>query len=384
MRGPIRNGGWLVAGLALALMLGACAEQPGQQAAGGPEGHGGHDGHAGHAAHDGHAGHSTERDAEGRRLYGMAHQMPPELYDELRQKVALYRNYTNAEIDLSMEMMGAEYQWYISPPEVKGEQGVIVLLHGFREHGDRVFRQQVQPMANIFPTSLAIGMSMMMSEHVQLSIDDLEAVGVRRIVVLPVVSSSDNEMYRQWRYIFGYQEEAEYATVPRVQAKSAEIVFATPPEDDPLVSEILLDHALEISENPSREVVFILSHGPTSNSDNEIVVAMLNRMARIVQSDGGFAGAIGLTLQDDAPPEVRAANVEKLRAEVERVQAEGKDVLVVTNLIGSRTIQAKLRSDLAGFEYKFNPKGIVQHDNFTKWMNETLRAALAGKPGSAT
>ena len=59
-------------------------------------------------------------------------------------------------------------------------------------------------------------------------------------------------------------------------------------------------------------------------------------------------------------------------------------MLVVTNLIGSRTIQAKLRSDLAGFEYKFNPKGIVQHDNFTKWMNETLRAALAGKPGRAT
>lgn len=365
----------------MTLALGACAEQPGGQA---DARHDGHEDHAARQDHSAHAGHGTERDAEGRRLYGMAHQMPPELYEELRQKVALYRNYSNAEIDLSMEMMGAEYQWYISPPELRGDQGVIVLLHGFREHGDRVFRQQVQPMANIFPTSLAIGMSMMMSDHVQLSIDDLEEQGVRKIVVLPVVSSSDNEMYRQWRYIFGHQEEAEYATVPRVKARSAEIVFATPPEDDPLVAEILLDHALEISENPSREVVFIVSHGPTSSRDNEIVVAMLNRMGRMVQADGGFAGAIGLTLQDDAPPEVRAANVEKLRKEVARVQAEGRDVLVVTNLIGSRTIQAKLRSDLAGFEYRFNPKGIVQHDNFTRWMNETLRAALSASPGSTT
>ena len=309
---------WRIMGLAaaMALALGGCAEQPGSQAGTDHDGHSGHEEHAAQADHSAHAGHSSERDAEGRRLYGMAHQMSPELYEELRQKVALYRNYTDAEIDLSMEMMGAEYQWYISPPEVKGEQGVIVLLHGFREHGDRVFRQQVQPMANIFPTSLAIGMSMMMSEHVQLSIDDLEAQGVKKIVVLPVVSSSDNEMYRQWRYIFGYQEEAEYATVPRVEAKSAEMIFASPPEDDPLVAEILLDHALEISEDPAREVVFIVSHGPTSSSDNEIVVAMLNRMGRIVQADGGFAGAIGLTLQDDAPPEVRAANVALLRAEV--------------------------------------------------------------------
>jgi hypothetical protein len=378
--------GWHSACLAasLVLLLGGCAEKPGELAATGGDGHEDHAAHAGHGDHSAHAGHGTERDAEGRRLYGMAHQMPPELYDELRQKVALYRNYTNAEIDLSMEMMGAEYQWYISPPELQGEQGVIVLLHGFREHGDRVFRQQVQPMANIFPTSLAIGMSMMMSDHVQLSIDDLEDLGVKKIVVLPVVSSSDNEMYRQWRYIFGYQDEAEYATVPRVQAKSAEIIFAIPPEDDPLVAEILLDHALEISEDSSREAVFIVSHGPTSSSDNQIVLQMLDRLGRMVREDGGFAEVTGMTLQDDAPPEVRAGNVELLRAEVARVQAAGRDVLVVTNLIGSRTIQAKLRSDLAGFEYRFNPKGIVQHDNFTKWMNETLREALSSKPGATT
>jgi len=335
------------------------------------------DGHAGHHGHHGHAAHDTARDAEGRRLFGQPHQMPPEMYDELREKVALYRDYSNAEIDLSMEMMGPEYQWYISPEELRGEDGVIIIMHGFREHGDRAFRQRMQPIADRLPTALAIGMSMMMSEHVQLAIDDLQAAGARRIVVLPVVSSADNAMYRQWRYIFGLHDVAEYGTVPVVRTDPGEVIFVEPPEDHPLVAEILLDHAREISEDPGNEVVIIASHGPTSAADNELALAMLGRLAAAVHEQGGFADVIGLTLQDDAPPAVRARNVEKLRAAVQAADAAGHDVLVITNLIGTRTIQGKLRSDLAGLEYRFNPAGIVQHDNFIRWMDETLTTVLA-------
>lgn len=364
----------LPAGVVLALLLWGCAERPGEQAAATDE----HAGHGDHSSHAGHAGHSTERDAEGRRLYGQPHKMSPALYDELREKVRLYANYTDAEIDLSMEMMGPEYQWYISPPELQGETGVMVLLHGFREAGDRVFREQVQPMANIFPTSLAVGMSMMMSDHIQLAIDDLEAVGAKKIVVVPIVSSADNEMYRQWQYIFGNQDEPEYATVPRVQPRTAELVHVSPPEDDPLIAEILLDHAREISENPRREAVFIVSHGPSGAEDNEKALAMLGRLARIVKEDGRFADVQGFSLQDDAPDEIRQANVLKLRAAIEAANAAGRDVLIVTNLVGARTIQAKLRSDLKGLDYRFNAKGIVQHDNFVKWMGEALRDAMSG------
>ena len=52
--------------------------------------------------------------------------------------------------------------------------------------------------------------------------------------------------------------------------------------------------------------------------------------------------------------------------------------VVVTNLIGTRTIQSKLRKDLQGLEYKFNKKGLVAHSNFMKWMGETIREQLRG------
>jgi sirohydrochlorin ferrochelatase len=334
-----------------------------------------------------HSGHdmsqmSSERDAEGRSLYGMKHKMDPAMTKELRDKIALYKNYSDAEITMSMDMMGPEYAWYISPPELKGSQGILILMHGFREQGDKIFRDQVQSIGNIFPTSMGVGMAMMMSEHIQVGLDDLKAAGARDIVVVPVTSSGTNELYRQWLYIFGKQDKPEFASVPRVKT-DATLHFVAPPGDNPLVAEILLDHAKQISQDPGKELVIIAGHGPSSAEDNAEELRVLSGLARIVKQDGGFADVRGMTLQDDAPPEIREANVAKMREVVEAAAKKGQRVLVVTNLIGARTIQAKLRSDLKGLNYEFNPKGLVNHPNFMKWMGEAIRAEFEKSAAAA-
>jgi hypothetical protein len=293
-----------------------------------------------------------QRDDKGRRLYGMKHNVTPAMANELRANIPLFADYSDAEIDLSMEMMGSNYEWYLSNAAVSGEQGLLLLMHGFRERGDAAFKEEMQPMATIFPTAMAAGMSMMMSDHIRWGVKDLEAAGVKTIVVVPIVSTKYNTMMRQWQYIFGQYDEASYATVPQVQT-SAQILIANPPGDNPLVAEILLDHAMDISEDPANEVVIIAAHGPSFEEDNQAI-----------------------TLQDDAPKSIRDRNVAKLRAMVEGAQADGKQVLVVTNLIGTRTIQAKLREDLKGLDFKFNKNGIAGHSNFMKWMGEAVREQL--------
>ena len=326
-----------------------------------------------------HSGHDMmamgeQRDEMGRRLYGMKHNVTPEIANELRKNVPLFAEYSDAEINLSMEMMGSNYEWYISGPEMRGDQGLLLLMHGFKA-SDKQFKDQMDSMARIFPTAIAPGMSMMMSDHIQWGIKDLEAAGAKTIVVVPVVSTRYNTMMRQWEYIFGEQDEPTYATVPRVES-NAQILIAEPPGDDPLIAEIMLDFALQISQDPANEVVIIAAHGPTFEFDNEKVLEELNNLAQIVDEDGDFAAVKAITLQDDAPPEIRDRNVAKLRAMVEGANADGKQVLVVTNLIGTRTIQSKLRADLEGLDYKFNKNGIVKHTNFMKWMGETVRYEL--------
>jgi sirohydrochlorin ferrochelatase len=335
-------------------------------------------GHTGDSAmaedHSGHdmSQHSTEPDELGRRLFGMKHQMTPEISEELRQKIPLFEKYSDAEIGMSMLMMGSNYEWYLSDDSVKGDQGVLLLLHGFRD-GDPLFKKEVEGFSSLFPTAMAPGMSMMMSTHIQLAIDDLEAAGAENIVVVPIVSTSHNTMMRQWEYIFGLQDEAPYGSVDRVNT-NAKILFAQPPGDDPIVAEILVDHATEVSTDPSNEIIIIAAHGPSFENDNKLVLAELENLAKIMREDSDFAGVQALTLQDDAPPEIRDANVAKLRKMVEDATAAGSQVIVVTNLIGTRTIQSKLRKDLKGLDYKFSKKGIAEHPNFIKeWMGVAIR-----------
>ncbi len=345
-----------------------------------------HAGHAGHAAmdHSGHdmSGHSTERDELGRRLYGMKHQLTPQINDELRARVVGWENISDEEIALSMRMMGSNYEWYISTDDVNGKSGVLVLLHGFGDRGDKVFKDELQKYAEVFPMALSFGMSMMMSQHIQLGLDDLVAAGAERIVVIPIVSTEYNSMLRQWHYIFGLEDEPSYATVPRVETE-AEIIFASPPNDDPLVAEILLEFAEEISEEPAKEIVIVAAHGPSAAEDNVKQLAVMENLARIIEEDGGFAAVRAATLQDDAPPEVRDANVAKLRGMVEGAVADQKSVIIVTSLMGSRTIQKKLRRDLQGLDYRFNAKGLIQHDLFVEWIGETVSNGLARAPRAA-
>jgi len=316
-------------------------------------------------------------DELGRRLHGHKHVIEGAIGDELRESVIVWKDKSNAQMTMSMQQMGSNYEWYISPSSVKEKIGVLILAHGFRDKGDAVFRETIQPVADVFPTAIAFGMSMAMSQHIQFALDDLAAAGAEEIVVIPATSASENDMMRQWQYIFGLRDVGDYAQVPQVKTNT-KIYFRSAPDDDPLIAEIMMDFADEVSVDPSNELVIIASHGPTRANDNEHDLKMLANLAKMVQEDGGYSEVIGVTLQDDAPADIRAANVGKIRKKIEDTTAAGKDVIVVTNLLSTRGIQAKLRKDLKGLDFKFSRKSLTQHDNFMVWVRTNIDDALKG------
>ncbi len=303
------------------------------------------------------------------------HQMDQSMYDALRAKVPLYEEYTNEEIDFSMVMMGPNYEAYVSESEVNADVGVLVLAHGFGEVGDRVFKESLGSMAGVFPTSIGFGMSMMQSDHIQAGINHLTDAGAKEIVVVPALSSPFNTQMRQWEYMFSIHDNAGYLETPRIQTE-AEVIYSDTLSDDPLVAEMILDHATELSTDPANEMVVIVSHGPTAKDDNDATLAMLGRLAEVVRQDGNFSEVKSISLQNDAPRPIRAANVETFRSWVKDANDQGTQVLVVTNLLATRTIQNQIRDDLAGLEFEFNPKGMSQHSNFVKWIQETVRKSL--------
>ena len=306
-------------------------------------------------------------DHDGMDHDGMDHDISQEEYDTLRERILTYRSWSNKEIMDNMMAMPPTYDRYISDKELKGDLGIIVLTHGAFEPGDTYFANSLMGLAQQHPVSVGYGMAMMNGNHIQSAIDNLEAAGAQKIVCVPAALSANGTVYEQWAFYFGEREDAVYLDAPRMTS-NVPMTLAEPMRDHPMASQMLLDHALEISKNPENEFVLILGHGPSEPEDNVAELKVIAKHAERVKANGGFADVKAYNFQDDAPPEVRGANVNTMRGWIEEANAAGLDVIMVGYLLATRGIQHKIPEDFAGLEFTFNEKGLSSHPGFAKWV----------------
>jgi len=179
----------------------------------------------------------------------------------------------------------------------------------------------------------------------------------------------------QWRYIVGEQDEAPWMSVPRVSS-TARIILGPTPTTDPLISRILLEHALELSRDPRSEVVAMVAHGPDNSAANAKELVVLEQHAEIIRAGSGFAEVRAFTLQDDAPSATRQANISRLRGWVEVAGETGHKVIVLTTLPVKGSVHKKINRDLDGLNYKLVDKGVIEHPLFSDWIESVLATNL--------
>ncbi len=314
-----------------------------------------------HSMHQGHTG----------------HQMTPEQIAFLRKKVPLYAGFTDEQVNENMSRMAPDTQAYLSSDSLRDSIGVLGLGHGYAGDGNEQFKAGYAGVATVHPTAVGLGMSMMDSGHIQAAVSRLEAAGATTIVVLPSETSETSSLVRQWRYILGQDDVSGYLEVPRVKT-SAKIIMMRSPTRSPIIGELLADNLKGVSRNPAREAVMIIMHGPESAEENADELRNLEKLAAIVKTVTGIQDVSYGSLQDDAPPQVRAANVQGMRDWIERASASGKTVFVEPVLLtaGGRVTQ-KIRKDLDGLNYTLVDKGMIGHPLFSRWVSETVAAATA-------
>jgi sirohydrochlorin cobaltochelatase len=307
---------------------------------------------------------------------GHAHMMAPDDIQVLRERVPSYHDLSDDQINQGMAYMPPDWTWYASADAVKDKVGVLVVAHGSGTSGDKVLQDGIAAVAATHPTAIGFGMAMMGSGHIQRAVDDLVAAGAETVVVVPAVVTEQSSVFRQWAYMFGRRDDAAYLNVPRIKT-TANVAFAPAMDEHPVITELLFDHTKEISKDPAKETVILLGHGPTFDHENAIELAHIATHAMRIRVMGKFADHKGLTLQDDAPAPIRAANVAKLRGWVEEANAAGRTPLIVGYLISTRGIQEKIEKDLAGLSYQFQSKGMSAHPNFTKWVRQSVTEQIA-------
>ena len=149
----------------------------------------------------------------------------------------------------------------------------------------------------------------------------------------------------------------------------AELMLAPAMDDHPLVSEILLNYARSLSQQPGMESLVLVAHGPNEDAENEKWLEHLRAHADRIQEQLGFRRVEVVTLRDDAPQAVRDAATEELRAVV-RQAGENSKVLILPVLISVGDIQRKIRERLDGLPYVMSEKGLLEHSLAAEWIRQ--------------
>jgi sirohydrochlorin ferrochelatase len=271
--------------------------------------------------------------------------------------------------------------------DAEPHRGILLLAHGAHGHdghahagqaaanpwNDNV-EQVARDLDRHLPTEVAFGMAD--PETIQQAANRLERRGVEDIAVVPLFVSSYSPIIGNSRYILGLQPELAKTTrlkhLDRITSH-ARFHFADAMDAHPLISEILLERARAVADDPARAHIILIAHGPNDDGENRLWLRDMEVHARYLREHGGFQSVAVLTHRNDAPPEVKDA----ARAELRRQVAEaGKDGLavVVPVLLSAGGIEAEVQGDLEGLDYRF-AQPLMPHPNIGRWA-ETMADGL--------
>ena len=267
------------------------------------------------------------------------------------------------------------------------QTGTLLLAHGQHTMGTaghdhhhaspapNPWNQNVEKLAATLnqstPTEVAFGMAE--PESIQAAVDRLTARGVTDIVAVPLFISSHSPIIENFQYILGVRPTLAAKTslkhLDRVKT-TARMKFTGALDDDPLVSQILLERAKALTQSPATTTVVLIAHGPNDEEDNKLWLADLSAHAAYLRAKGGFRSAEFLTIRDDAEGPVKNAAIADFRKRVADGSKDGS-VVVVPVLLSEGGIEEEVEGELKGLTYSF-ARPLMPHANFVLWVKEQI------------
>ena len=257
----------------------------------------------------------------------------------------------------------------------ESEVGVLVMAHGGTAEWNKTVKKAVKAAQLPYPSRIFFGMGDTPAQQRELQdmVSALEDDGAHTIYVVPLLVSSYSEVMRQWKYLLGVDVQTGFMINPLfpIQRRST-IRFCEPLNDSSVVVEILLDRAHAISSNPAKETVVIVAHGPNDDTDDAKWNQILQHIAVQLKDRGGYKGAEGATLRDDAPAAIRQQAVENLRNRIQTADQAGTRVLVLPLLLAPGGIEHKIGLELRGLNYAFNTKALLPDSRISEWIRSQV------------
>ena len=220
------------------------------------------------------------------------------------------------------------------------------------------------------------------------AVASLEKNGARRVVVVPVLVSSNSGHYEQIRYLAGEVDTLEsvmmhHLHMAGIERASGVPMLVTPAMDDaPELARVLAARAKALAPSPAGRALFLLGHGPNSAEDYAQWMKRLRVVADAIKAETGFASVAVELVRDDAPAPVRAEAVLRARELIALQRAAtGQDVIVVPILVSTGDVSIKkLPADLAGTPAVYTGAPILPHPLMATWVERRVVEATSVTP----
>ncbi|MBW1912392.1 MAG: hypothetical protein JRI43_04330 [Deltaproteobacteria bacterium] len=211
------------------------------------------------------------------------------------------------------------------------------------------------------------------------SITRLQGKGANEILVLHLSPSSYSHHHEQLRYQVGLRKDLGIYTEeigPPLKLDVKKIIVSPCMDEHPLMVDILTEYAKELSQDPAKESLVLIGHGPVEELVNIMWERQLKRIGRQIKARLHFREVVSMTLRDDSADLIREHVAETLKKEVKRLSAQGK-VIVVAYTLGPMMVQMQLKQILRKIpNVVISKKGVASHPKTVKWIEATISKGM--------
>lgn len=279
----------------------------------------------------------------------------------------------------------------LSSPARAADYGILLLAHGGAPEWNDEIARIGKTLGAQAPTQVALGMAD--AGELQKAIGNLEAEHVKKIVAVPLFINSASEVMDQTRYVLGLREKPSEILKEALERMAREhaghpgmthnmtfstqrvktwlpVVLTSALDEHPAVVEVLYDRAKALSQEPERETIILVGHGPVDDKANQAWLKTMTALATAVQKKGGFTDSRVATIRDDSAPEVKAKAAKALRDIVTAASSEGARAVVIPYVIARGGIEEHIVAALQGLDYVWDGQALCPHPAIARWAAE--------------
>jgi hypothetical protein len=170
-------------------------------------------------------------------------------------------------------------------------------------------------------------------------------------------------------------------TFPASQSSDTVLVFAEPARPDhPLLRNIFVKQAREVSDNPRNEILVLIGHGARSDTNDDAQVEELTRAAEYAERRMRFADSAAFTAREDWPELQPAAIEEAVNGIRSMLEETGTQNVVLVPATGSGSgfhmVTEALEEEGIPFTEAPDPLPLGERE-FIRWSTLTVAETIA-------